>query len=496
MPHSPYALAEATLPRLDAAIARPLYDRSLLEASLVHIGAGSFNRSHLAVYLDDLLQQNPARGERWAEVGVGIMPTDKDLHEALLAQDCLYGHLQMEDDALSYRIIGSLLRHIFAPSATQSVLAAIADPQCRILSLTVTEGGYFQDAYGNFSLDNAILQHDLEQPASPFSWVGIAAEAAQRRRSTHGQPFTLLSCDNVQGNGKVARRALLGFAESLDPRLARWIESNVSFPASMVDRITPRTTEAHRDLVAARFGLRDKAAVVSESFRQWVIEDEFAAGRPAWESLGVQMTSDVAPYEMTKMRLLNGGHSALGYLADLLGMETIAQAAVDPQLARLLAAFLDEVRPTVPRLPGLNLDEYTASIQHRFANSAIGDQVSRICSEVCAKMARFLAPSLRDLYNSGRSPKLLPLVVAAWLHYLRGTDESGRQMLISDPQLKMLRPFFASAHRDTAAALLPIFGDLPRQHPQFVDTVEADLAQLRRDGVRATLAALVPQVQG
>jgi len=483
------------LPSLDAAIARPLYDRSLLEPSLVHIGAGGFNRSHLAIYLDDLLKRNPARGERWAEVGVGIMPSDKELHDAFLEQDCLYGHLQMDEDALSYRIVGSLMRHIFAPSATQSALAAIADPQCRILSLTVTEGGYFQDANGDFSIYHAMLQHDLEQPSSPFSWVGIAAEAADRRRQSHGQPFTLLSCDNVQGNGKVARRALLSFAEALDPKLARWIEANVSFPSSMVDRITPRTTDLHRELIASRFGIHDKAAVVSEGFRQWVIEEDFAAGRPAWEQLGVQMTSDVAPYEMTKMRLLNGGHSSLGYLADLLGIETIAQAAVDPQLARVLAAFMDEVRPTVPRLPGLELDEYTATIQRRFANPAIGDQVSRICSDGCAKLARFLAPSLRDLYNSGRSPKLLPLVVAAWLHYLRGTDESGRQMLISDPQLKMLRPFFVSGHHDIASALHAVFGDLPRQHPDFVATVNADLELLRRDGVRATLAAILPEVQ-
>jgi mannitol 2-dehydrogenase len=493
---SPILLRDSTLALLADVITRPRYDRSRTYPGLVHIGVGAFNRSHLAVYLDDLL----ARGEskRWGEFGVGLLPADKTLHLGLVEQDFLYGHLQVDSDQESYRIIGSLVDHLYAPESTAAVLEKLSSPECAIVSLTVTEGGYFiEDASGRFLGDHEDIRHDLEHPATPKTWLGYVAEAASRRMRLGRAPFTLLSCDNLQANGATARKALLSFAEARGVALRKWIETNMSFPNSMVDRITPRTTDENRATIANKFGVLDRAPVVSEPFRQWVLEDAFVAGRPAWELVGAQMTTNVAPYEMTKMRLLNGGHSAIGYAADLLGYSYIADAAGDPLLHQLLLWFMAEVRPTLKRLPGIDLDDYTATIVKRFSNSAIRDQVARICSDGCAKIAKFIVPTMTDLLESERPLRVLPLVVAAWLHYLRGSDENGRSMSISDPLLACMKPFLDSGCSDASVALSirPIFGELAFTHPQLVSKVQTDLDELRIHGVRAAITRVLEQVK-
>ena len=393
----------------------------------MHIGVGGFNRSHLAIYLDDLL----ARGDsnRWGEFGIGLLPGDKQIHAALTEQDFLYGHLQVDTDQENYRIIGSLVGHLYAPESSEAVLEKLTSPDCAIVSLTVTEGGYFiEDASGRFLADHDDVRHDLEHPDCPRTWLGYVAEASNRRMRLGRPPFTLLSCDNLQANGETARTALLSFAGARSTALQKWMETNISFPNSMVDRITPRTTDDNRATIANKFGVLDLSPVVSEPFRQWVLEDDFIAGRPAWELVGAQMTTDVAPYEKTKMRLLNGGHSAIGYAADLLGHSTIADAVADPLLHELLKQFMAEVRPTLRQLPGIDLDAYTATIVKRFSNTAIRDQVARICSDGCTKMAKFIVPSLVDLLERKEFPRVLPFVIASWLHYLRGYDESGRKL--------------------------------------------------------------------
>ncbi len=490
-------LRNSTLNNLPADVARPCYERGLARPKLVHIGVGGFNRSHLAVYLDDLL--NRGEPDPWSEFGVGLLPADEGLSEALARQDFLYGLMLVDTDEESYRVVGSLAGHLYAPAFSAAVLDKLSAPECAIISLTVTEGGYFiEDASGSFQYDHPDIRHDAQHPDRPRTWLGYVAEAASRRMKLGSAPFTLLSCDNLQSNGETARAALLAFAESRDASLRRWIETNVSFPNSMVDRITPRTTDEHRAAIAERFGILDRAPVVSEPFRQWVLEDTFAAERPRWELVGAQFTTDVAPYEKTKMRLLNGGHSAIGYAADLLGLSTIAEAACDPLLRRLLVEFMAEVRPTLQSLPGIDLDDYTGAILKRFSNTAIRDQVPRICSDGCAKIAKFFVPSLKDLLDAGANPRVLCLVITIWLHYLRGYDENGRAMTITDPSVSEMKPFLDAGGGSAALALAvrPIFGDLASSYPRLAGMVQASLDGLRSHGVRAAITQTLQQVHG
>lgn len=489
-------LRQATLDRLPRDLERPRYDRARTGSGIVHIGVGGFNRSHLAVYLDDLL--NRGESSRWGEFGVGLLPADKTLHASLAGQDCLYGLLEVDTERQRYRIVGSLTGHLYAPDGTDAVLDKLSSPECAIVSLTVTEGGYFiQDSSGRFTEDHPHIRHDLEFPETPITWLGYVAEAASRRMRRGGAPFTLLSCDNVQANGATARTALLAFAEARGGGLRAWIQANVSFPNSMVDRITPRSTDEDRALIEREFGVIDRAPVVSEPFRQWVLEDDFAAGRPAWELAGAQMTTDVAPYEMTKMRLLNGGHSTIGYPAALLGYSYIAEAMADPLLKKLLVRFMDEVRPTVPVLPGIDLDAYTATVVQRFSNTAIRDQVTRICSDGCAKIAKFIVPSWADLLGSGASPQVVPLVIAAWLYSLRGRDENGCSLQVSDPALQSMAKFTASGCNDARLALsVPaVFGDLAVNYPQGNEAVQRNLDDFRKIGVRAAITRKLEQIQ-
>ena len=489
-------LRESNLPRLANTVQRPRYDRKRTVPALVHIGVGGFNRSHLAVYLDDLLALGETR--RWGEFGVGLLPGDKVIHSALAAQDYLYGLLMMDNAVESYRVIGSLVGHLYAPESCSAVLERLAARDTAIVSLTVTESGYFiEDATGRFLADHADIVYDLEHPDRPGTWVGYVAEAAARRMKGNGAPFTLLSCDNLEANGEKARRALLSYAEIRGGALLQWIEQNVSFPNSMVDRITPRTTGEHSSRIEQTYGVCDRCPVISEPFRQWVIEDAFVAGRPAWELTGAQIVADVSPYEKTKMRVLNGGHSAMGYAADLLGYSYIHEALRDPSLRELLMQFMDEVRPTLQQLPGIDLDEYSVTVVKRFSNAAIRDQVARICSDGCAKLAKFIVPSLFDLLQAGRSPRVLPFVIASWLHYLRGVDENGRALTISDPMLDRLRPFL---DRDGGEAFLAlstrsIFGELASTFPQMVVSIQAILDELRSSGVRAAITKTLSKVQ-
>lgn len=490
--HKHVALTDCVLTQLDASIGRPNYDRAQMMPRIVHIGAGGFNRSHLAVYLDDLLS---LRGEpRWGEVGVGLLPADREIHDALAAQDHLYSLMEMESGHERLRVVGSLVEHLYAPDQTEAVLARMAAAECAIISLTVTEGGYFiEDATGCFLSDSADVRHDLEHPEAPVTWLGYVAAAAERRRNLGRGPFTVLSCDNLQGNGAMARRALTAFAELRGGDLPQWIERNVTFPCSMVDRITPRTTAENRALILERFGVVDRTPVVCEPFRQWVLENDFAAGRPAFEHVGTELTSDVAPYEKMKMRILNGGHSTLGYFADLLGIAFIHEAAADEQLRRLLLAYIEEVKAVVPRLPGIDLQQYAATVVRRFSNTAIRDQVSRICSEGCAKIAKFLVPPLADLLRAGRMPRILPLVIAGWLHYQRGVDEQGRAMIMADAQSALLKPFVTSGCRDARLVLgePSVFGSLAAEFPAWASRVQQYLDLLRKQGVRPTIASVL-----
>ena len=422
------------------------------------------------------------------------MPGDEQIHRDLAQQDYLYGVLELDSDRQSYRVIGSLVEHVYAPESPAAVLDRIAAAECAIVSMTVTEGGYFiEDATGNFLASHPDVQHDLQHSTSPRTWVGYVTEAARRRMLSGGAPFTLLSCDNLQSNGSTARKAVLAFAEARDKHLQQWIEDNVSFPNSMVDRITPRTTVEHRERIALAFNVVDRSPIVCESFRQWVVEDKFIAGSPAWANVGVQFTADIAPYEETKMRMLNGGHSCIGYPADLLGHTYIADAVNDPLLRNLLIQFMAEACHTLKPLPGVDLDTYSETIVRRFANPAIRDQISRICSNGSAKIAKFILPTIRDLVRLGPRPRIVPVVLAAWLHYVSLRDASGQ---IEDPAIEKLRAFISAGGSDARLALQNriVFGDLAESSPSLVADVQAHLNTMRKNGVHAGISQAVGKI--
>ncbi len=459
------ALAQITVPK-------PTYDRSRITEGIVHIGVGGFHRAHQAVYLDDLMQRG--QGRDWGICGVGLLPQDSKMRDALVPQDGLYTVMTRDAGGDEARVIGSLTRFLLAPDAPDVALAALAAPGTRLVTLTITEGGYAVD--------------DPARPPVAFDYL---TQALARRRAEGTAPFTVLSCDNVQGNGGAARQALLTYAGRRDPALADWIAMHVTFPSCMVDRITPQTTDADRERVRREFGINDAWPVVCEPFRQWVIEDDFCDGRPPLEDVGAQMVADVHPYELMKLRLLNGGHVAMGYLGALAGYTLIPDVAADPLFASLLQRLWDdEVTPLLAPVPGVDLADYKRTLLVRFANPRIADQVARICLDGSAKMPRFLLPSVREQLARGAVPRLLTLAVAGWFRYLQGTDDQGKAITVEDPEAATLQER-ARAGGDDPRPLLSLralFGDLG-DSPDFVAHLGADLRMLGREGVRATLAA-------
>lgn len=485
-----HKLSQANLAALSAQAAIPTYDRKRLASAIIHIGVGGFHRAHQAVYLDDLAGQGITFD--WGERGVGLLPTDKRMAEALLPQDCLYTLVTRDAAGDRARVIGSITDYLFAPGNPSQVLDLLADTATRIVSLTITEGGYNVDSMtGHFDADNPAIQQELHHSAMPSSVFGYLCAALDRRRRAGSPPFTVLSCDNLQGNGMIARTAVTSFARLLDDDLANWIEANVAFPNGMVDRITPQTTAADRTLVAETFGIEDAWPVMCEPFMQWVIEDAFCNGRPPLEQVGVQVVSDVHPYETMKLRLLNASHQAMGYLGYLAGYRFIHDVMADADfrvfIARLMA---EEIAPLLPPVPGIDLADYQQTLLERFANPKIRDQVARICTDGSDRMPKFLLPSLAEALHQGRRHRLLTLAVAGFLRYLRGVDEVGQEIEIADRLAGELRVRAAEGSDDPRPllGLRSVFGDLG-QNETFVAELAAALRELDTRGARATVSA-------
>ncbi len=481
-PHA-VPLSTATVSRLDPRITVPTYERSGLTPGIVHIGVGGFHRAHLATYADELA----TRGHRdWAIAGSGVMPGDGRMAQVLEAQDGLYSLIIRSEEATAVQVIGSIVDYVLAAGDVEPLVARIAEPATRIVSLTVTEGGY--------PVNEDTREFDAAQaPAGPGSAFGIIVAALRRRRDDGVGPITVMSCDNVIENGAVARLAVLGVAEELDPALARWIGENVTFPNGMVDRITPATTDADRRFLAEEYGVTDGWPVVTEPFRQWVIEDAFVAGRPPWEELDITVTNDVEPYELMKLRLLNAGHSTMTYLAALAGIELVDEAMREPLISRFLTSFLEtEAGPVLPAIPGIDVPAYQAKLVERFSNPAIGDQISRLCLDGSAKFPKFLMPTIRSQLATGGPVALSALALAGWCSYLVGIADDGREIVhASDPDLANARALANASLGDPARFLTysRVFGDDlagdERFRSAFVDALEG----LRSRGVRATLAA-------
>lgn len=470
----------------------PRYDREKVRVGIVHIGVGSFHRAHQALYLDRLM--NAGEALDWGICGVGVLASDRGMRDVMHEQDCLYTLVHKHPDGtLDARVVGSIVEYLLAPDDPEAVVERMAAAPTRIVSMTVTEGGYNLDAVtGEFDATEPGVVHDLAPGAVPRTMFGLVTEALARRREHGLAPFTVLSCDNVAGNGDAARRGLVAFAGLRDPELGAWVAERVAFPNAMVDRITPVTTDADRAEITERFGIEDRWPVVCEPFTQWVLEDDFPAGRPQLDRAGVQLVGDVEPYELMKLRLLNASHQALGYLGHLAGYRLVHDVCQDPLFARFLLAYMDrEATPTLEPVPGIDLHRYTRGLVERFSNPHVRDTVARLCAESSDRIPKWLLPVIRHNLAHGGEITRSAAVVAGWARYATATDEEGRPIEVVD---RLSDSLTAAARRypDDDLAFLAdraLFGDLVDE-PRFVAEYRRCLASLYERGARATLAAL------
>jgi fructuronate reductase len=456
-------------------------------------------RAHLAVTTEAALDAD--RDLRWGIVGVSLRHADT--RDALAPQDGLYTLALRDADAAGrarqrLQVIGCVLQVCVAPEDPAEVLAAIAAPTTRIVSLTVTEKGYAHDpATRALNFGHADIVHDLANPAAPRSAIGFIVHGLARRRAAGLAALTLLSLDNLPSNGRTLKGLVLAFAERVDPALARWIADECTFPNSMVDRIVPRTTAADRAQVDAQLGRRDAWPVIAEPYFDWAVEDRFAAGRPAWDRGGARFVAEAAPWETLKLRMVNGTHSTIAYLGAMAGWHTVDGAIGQPALHAFVAALMrDEIEPTLPALPGLDSVAYRANLLARFANPALAHRTQQIAMDGSQKIPQRLLGTVRDRLARQQPIARLGLAIASWLHYLRGHDERGDPYPIDDP---LADDLIALAHRADAlsdpraraealTSFAPVFGDLAGDSA-LVAAVAPALESLRAQGVQATLEA-------
>jgi mannitol 2-dehydrogenase len=482
----------ANLPRLASEVAAPSYDRASVGQGIVHFGLGAFHRAHQAMYLDRLM--NDGKALDWGVCGIGVLPSDRLMRDVMAAQDCLYTLVvKHPDGTFEPRVVGSVVDYLFAPDDPEAVIERMADPATRIASLTVTEGGYNIHAVtGEFDTSNPDVLHDLQPNVAPRTMFGLVTEALARRRERALPPFAVMSCDNIPGNGHVARRSFTTFAGLRDPGLGAWVESEVRFPNSMVDRITPVTTDDDRAEVARRFGLHDRWPVTCEPFTQWVLEDRFVT-RPPLADAGVQLVDDVEPYELMKLRLLNASHQALCYFGYLAGYRLVHEVCQDPLFARFLLAYMDtEATPTLAPVPGIDLERYKHELIDRFSNSQVRDTVARLCSESSDRIPKWLLPVIRHNLAHGGEIALSAAVVASWARYAEGVDEDGQPIEVVD-RLRDTLTAAARGQRSDPPAFLrdrELFGDLV-DNTRFTTAYLATLDSLHRNGARKTLEELM-----
>ncbi|MGE2713999.1 mannitol dehydrogenase family protein [Mycolicibacterium litorale] len=467
-------LDNAALPEIS--IAKPTYARDDVTVGIVHFGVGGFHRAHQAMYIDKLFEMGLAAD--WGICGVGVLPGDRKMADALGSQDGLYTLLlENPDGTRDARVIGSIVDYRYAPDDPEAVVEVLAAPTTRIISLTITEGGYEID----------------KVDADSVNVFGLVTDALARRRDRGITSPTIVSCDNIEGNGDVARAAFMAYADRAHPGLSDWISANTRFPNSMVDRITPVTTPDVIATVRDEFGVDDTWPVVAEPFTSWVLEDTFTDGRPPLEEVGVLLVDDVTPYELMKLRLLNASHQALCYFAYLAGYRLVHDAASDPLFAEFLRRYMDsEATPTLQPVPGIDLPDYKRTLLERFANPGVRDTVARLCYGSSDRIPKWLLPVIRENLRTGAPIRLSAAVVASWARYAEGVDEQGEPIDVQDQLADTLVPL-ARAQRDNPTAFIEnrsVFGDLVNDK-RFVDEYVATLEALHRDGARATLEALV-----
>lgn len=471
------------------------YNRSTLACGIAHIGVGNFVRSHLAVFVHEYLRNQP---EDWMICGVGLREADRSLVEAMNRQNNLYTLTERAGSRAACKVVGSIKDFSYVPSQPDQVIRRLASDAIKIVSLTVTEKGYYHDAAGDLHVDHPDVQADLHG-ALPRTALGLLFHIANERKLNNGSPFTIVSCDNVPGNGDRLRHLLGQFAEVRDRSVAGWIRDNTSYPNSMVDRITPTVTPATRDFVRDSFGIDDECPVMSEAYLQWVLEDTFINGRPRWETVSVpvqlesqsvavsvQLTSDARPYELLKMRLLNGSHSALAYVAYLMGIRFVDDAMHNTLVLHFVQRYMKAIAPTVPDVSGIDIPSYQATLIERFGNAAIRDQVQRLAEDGSTKIHNFLVPPLEALLTLGAPIDAVAFALAAWFRYLRGVDEHGQPIKVVDPLADVLGELAQSQPHDPGRllAVRNVFGDRIAASAHVAVTVKGYLDLIDRVGMR------------
>ncbi|MBO6892546.1 MAG: mannitol dehydrogenase family protein [Roseibium sp.] len=481
-------LGNTVLHSLPDNIAAPRFDRANLSAGILHIGVGNFHRAHQAMYLNRLFELG--EGQDWAIVGAGLMPYDRAMRDRLKDQDWLTTVVELAPEGLSARVCASMIDFVDIDPA--QLVARLGDPAIRIVSLTITEGGYFVDPNtGGFDATHPDILADLHDAANPRTVFGALVVALLKRKAEGIPPFTIMSCDNLPENGHIARQAVVGYARAFSPEAADWIAEEVAFPSGMVDCITPATGDRERSLVAETFDLEDAAPVVCEPFRQWVLEDNFPTGRPALEKVGVEFVDDVAPYELMKLRILNGGHAAIAYPAALLGHHFVHDAMADPLIRAYLRKLeLDEILPTVPEIPGVDFETYLATVLQRFSNAAVGDTIPRLCLDGSNRQPKFILPAIKDRLDKDQSIDGLALETALWCRYCLGRDEAGNSIEIEDENSALLRDWASRIFSDSgheSPQMPEIFGSLASDR-RFLESFSSAAGMISSEGVAGALS--------
>lgn len=483
-------LCTETLSLLPGDVRQPGYEAEQHQAGIVHIGTGAFHRAHQAVYTDTALAES---GGHWRIVGASLR--SKTMHDQLRDQDGLYTVTSRENETQEVRVIAAIERVIFAPDRPQELIDQIADPMTRVVTMTITEKGYcFDPATQSLDGSNKLVAKDLRNIDSPKSAPGYLVAGLLARREKASGPLSILSCDNLPDNGTVTQTVVMQLASSIDPALATWIDGNVTFPSSMVDRIVPATTNAELAFAANKLGVVDQCPVLTETFSQWVIEDQFAAGRPAWEAAGANFVSDVKPFENMKLRLLNGSHSAMAYLGNVAGIQYIHEVISRPLFARYIQAMMDdEITPTLD-VPGFDLVDYKRQLSRRFANSAVPYETRQVAMDGSMKLPQRLLETIRERQQTGASIDYLALAVAGWMRFVSGQDEAGNRIELNDPIADQLAGIRDNYRREPAAmvnALLTIRSVFPEElscNRNFRETVTQSLASLYEHGVEETIS--------
>ncbi|CAF3687089.1 unnamed protein product [Adineta steineri] len=469
----------------------PTYDRKQLKYGIVHLSVGNFHRSHLAYYMDILASEYEQT--EWGIIGIGIRSVDKPISTVMKTQDCLYTLVSKGTDKtdINIRIIGSLIDYIFAPEEPENVLAILIHPNTRIVSMTITVSGYDLD------MNHPDIQHDLQNSDKPKTIFGFLVHALDARRRNNDKPFTIMSCDNVQQNGEVTKKCILKFVQHLNnAELLEYIETKVTFPNAMVDRITPATTDVDREYIRSHYGIADGWPVIAENFIQWVIEDSFCNGRPPLELLSsspynVLLTEHVEAYECMKMRLLNASHTAMASLGFLMGYTYIHEIISDQFIKVYIKRLMDqEITPTLPPVPGIDFENYKQTLIERFSNPHIKDNALRICMDGASKFPKFIVPTIMEQFKRGNNPHYCALAIGAWIRYLGGYDEQNKPIILQDVVANehKLDKLASKTILDVKQILnvQQVFGVIG-QHQQFTDDVERVVKLMYEIGSKETL---------